>query len=105
MADRKRYSAEQKVKIVREHLVNRVPVSELAERYGIHPNLIHKWQKLLFEGATEIFDTKRGPEAKPTAAQQARERRLESRLQERESLISDLLLDNVRLKKSIDGEP
>lgn len=43
MADRKRYSAEQKVKIVREHLVNRVPVSELAERYGIHPNLIHKW--------------------------------------------------------------
>lgn len=104
MSSRKKYSAEQKVRIVREHLVNRVPVSELAARYGINPNLIHKWQKQLFEGAVDTFETKRGPQPGPTAVQQAKAQKLASRLQERESLISDLLLDNLRLKKSIDGE-
>jgi transposase-like protein len=104
MSTRKKYTAEQKVKIVREHLVNRVPISELAARYGINPTLIHNWQKQLFEGATETFATKRGPQAVPTAKQKAREEKLDVRLRERESLISDLLLDNLRLKKNIDGE-
>jgi len=47
MSSRKKYSAEQKLNIVREHLVNSVPISTLAERYQVHPNLIHKWQKQL----------------------------------------------------------
>lgn len=98
MSTRKKYTAEQKVKIVREHLVNKVPVSELAARYGINPTLIHNWQKQLFEGALETFKTKRGPQAGPTAKQQAREEKQDARLRERESLISDLLLDNLRLK-------
>lgn len=104
MSTKKKYTAEQKVKIVREHLVNRVPISELAARYGVSPALIHTWQKKLFEGALATFETKRGPQAGSTAKQQAREAKQDARLRERESLISDLLLDNLRLKKNIDGE-
>jgi len=49
MARRKKYTAEMKVKIVREHLENQVSISGLSERYSVHPNMIHKWKKDLFE--------------------------------------------------------
>ena len=58
MSRRKKHTAESKVKIVREHLENKVSISELSERYGIHPNMIHKWKKELFEGALETFSKK-----------------------------------------------
>jgi len=40
---------------LREHLKNRVSVSELCEKYGIHPNVLYKWEKQQLEGALESF--------------------------------------------------
>ena len=48
MIKRVTYTAEGKVKILREHLENQVSISELSERYRIHPNMIYKWKKELF---------------------------------------------------------
>ena len=47
------HTACKKVEILREHLENQVPISEIARRYGINPNLIHKWKKQLFDGKME----------------------------------------------------
>ena len=52
---RRKYPPEKKVEILREYLKNKVPISELCEKYGIHPNMFYKWEKQLFEGATETF--------------------------------------------------
>ena len=51
----KRYTAKQKVEILREHLENQVRASEIAGRYGVHPSQILRWKKQLFEGGVEIF--------------------------------------------------
>jgi transposase len=40
---------QQKIAIVREHLLEKVPISDLCDCYGIHPSLFHTWQKQLFE--------------------------------------------------------
>lgn len=40
-----------KVLILREHWENKVSISDLAEKYHVHPNLIGRWKKELFEGA------------------------------------------------------
>jgi len=53
--NRRQYSAKQKVEILREHLENQVTISEIAERYGIHPNMLHKRKMQLFENASEYF--------------------------------------------------
>ncbi len=45
MIKRVTYTAEGKVKILREHLENQVSISELSERYRIHPNMTYKWKK------------------------------------------------------------
>ncbi|HID38064.1 MAG TPA: transposase [Calditrichaeota bacterium] len=52
---RRKFTAEQKVRILREHLENQIPVSTICERYHIHPNVFYRWKKQLFEGALAIF--------------------------------------------------
>lgn len=45
MGKRKKYSAEQKAIILREHLENNVSVSQLSEKYEVNPKDIYVWKK------------------------------------------------------------
>jgi transposase-like protein len=102
MAKRKRYTAEEKVKILREVLEKDLPISEVAERFGVHVNDIYNWKKKLFENASGIFDSPR-TKAAETAFENRRVERLERTLKLREEAIEYLLTETVKLKKSSDG--
>ncbi|MDQ3020196.1 MAG: transposase [Bacteroidota bacterium] len=54
MSERKRYSAEQKVIILRDLLENNIPISQLAEKHNVHVNDIYNWKKKLFESAADF---------------------------------------------------
>ena len=59
---RRHYSPEQKVAILREHLIEQVPVSELCEKHQIHPTLFYQWQKTFFEnGALHLNESDPAP--------------------------------------------
>ena len=103
MNQRKQYTAEQKVIILRELLENNVPISQLSEKYGVHPNDIYNWKKKLFESASEIF-TPKVSNHKQTSAEQKKIEKLQSKLKDRDEAISFLLRENIEIKKSIDGE-
>ena len=49
--NRKHYSAQEKVSILRKRLLDKVPVSELCDEYGLQPTVFYRWQKQLFEQA------------------------------------------------------
>jgi len=55
---RKRYSAEFKAKVALEALKGEKTVSELATRFGIHPNQVGDWKRQAVEGLTEVFTGK-----------------------------------------------
>jgi len=98
MSKRRTYTAKQKVEILREYLDNKVPISQLCERYQISPNVFYTWKKKLFEGAIDTFST---------AANHKSEKRiktLEKTLQDRDSIISEIVRENVYLKKNLNGE-
>ena len=38
-------SAQEKAAILRLHLLERTPVSDLCDQYGIHPTMFYRWQK------------------------------------------------------------
>ena len=57
---RKVYTAEDKLSIVKEHLIGKKPVSELCEAYGIVPSLFYKWQQALFENGAQCLEKKNG---------------------------------------------
>jgi transposase-like protein len=40
------------VAILRRHLVDKVPVSDVCDKVGIHPTLFYCWRKELFEHGT-----------------------------------------------------
>ena len=103
MKQRKHYSAEQKVMILRELLENNIPISQLAEKYEVRPNDIYNWKKKLFESATDIFAPKISA-PKQTSAEQKKIEKLQSKLKDRDEAISYLLRENIEIKKSIDGE-
>ena len=103
MNQRKHYTAEQKVIILRELLENNVPISQLSEKYGVHPNDIYNWKKKLFESASEIF-TPKVSNQKQTSAEQKKIEKLQSKLKDRDEAISYLLRENIEIKKNIDGE-
>jgi len=103
MKQRKHYTAEQKVIILRELLENNIPISQLAEKYQVHTNDIYNWKKKLFESASDIFSSKQ-PGARQTASEQKKIEKLESKLKDRDEAISYLLKENIEIKKSIDGE-
>ena len=48
---RRRFTSEEKAAIVRRHLVDKVPLSDLCDELGLHPTQIYTWQKQLFENA------------------------------------------------------
>jgi transposase-like protein len=99
---KRRYSPEQKMKLLREHLENQVPIGELATQYGIHPNALYQWKKELFEQGVEIFTRKRKHPGDQAA--QAKLTGLEAKLKEKDSLISELVEDNLRYKKKLNGD-
>jgi transposase len=100
MQEKKHYSTEFKIKIIREHLENGIGISELSRKNGINPNLIYKWQKELFEGAEKIFNRK--TEERDRKAEY-RIQKMEEKLRQKDGLISELVEDNIKLKKNITG--
>ena len=103
MKQRKHYTAEHKVIILRELLENNIPISQLSDKYEVRPNDIYNWKKKLFESATDIFTPKVSSQ-KITSAEQKKIEKLQSKLKDRDEAISYLLRENIEIKKSIDGE-
>jgi transposase-like protein len=56
MDKRKRYTAEEKIKIFREVLEDGRSISAVAEKYGLSPNNIFTWRKQLFESGVRLFE-------------------------------------------------
>jgi len=50
-APRRRFATDQKAAILKRYLVDKVPISDLCDEYGIKPNQIYTWQKILFDHA------------------------------------------------------
>ena len=101
---RKRFTAQEKVAILRLHLLERTPVSDLCDKYGIHPTMFYRWQKELFENGHRAFQSNGRRAARAEEERQKRIDALEARLQRKDGVIAQLMEEHVQLKKSL-GEP
>jgi len=95
-ATRRRFSADEKIRIVLEGLRGAVPITELCRKEGIQPSVYYKWSKAFLEAGKNGLtrDTKRD-------ATTVEVRRLKEENDALKRAVAETVLDNQRLKKSL----
>ena len=98
---RKHYSGEEKVSILRRHLLEHAAVSDLCDELGLAPTMFYRWQKEFFENGAAAFErTSKG--RKKQESQQARKvEALEAKLATKNEVLSELMEEHVKLKKAL----
>ena len=95
---RKNYTAEEKVGILRRHLLEKEPISDLCEEQGLHPTMFYRWQKEFFENGAAAFQQKARPNHQ---AEQERIEYLEKKIQTKDEVLAELMAEHIALKKSL----
>jgi transposase len=98
---RKRLTGSQKVAILRRYLVDKTPISDLCDEYGIQPSQVYQWQKVLFENGEAAFERTGRRTEDPNRRKLAA---LEAKVQQKNEVIAELMQEHVQLKKEL-GEP
>ena len=95
---RKKYSAEEKIRIVLEGLRGEDTISELCRREGLHPNMYYKWSKEFLEAGKQrlLGDTKRHADGREVQMMRQENGQLKV-------MVAELSLRNRVLKKSLLG--
>jgi transposase len=101
---RRHFTPEQKVALLRLHLLEKKPISDICQEHNLSVNLFYLWQKQFFENGTAAFENT-GKHRK--TEQDAKDRKiatLEQKLQVKNEVLAELMEEHVQLKKEL-GEP
>jgi transposase len=96
---RRHFTPEQKVALLREHLLDKVPVSDLCEKHGRAVNNFYHWQKQFFENGTAAFTATDKRRKNSTDAKDLTIAQLQAKLLRKHEVLSELMEEHVRLKK------
>ena len=95
---RHNYTPEEKVSILRRHLIDRVPISDLCDEYQLQPSVFYDWQKLFFENGAAAFTRNQNNQK---TAEANRIQQLEEKLQRKHEVLSELVEEHIKLKKEL----
>ena len=96
---RRKYSSEEKIRIVIEGMRGETSIAELCRREGIAQNLYYRWSKDFMESGKKRLDGDTMREANTTEVQS-----LKNENAQLKEAVAELLLQNRILKKSMTGE-
>jgi transposase len=98
-SNRRQFSPEQKIKILRQHLLDKAPISEVCEKHQITPTQFYQWQKIFFENGAVAF----AKSANSRVNSQAEQRLviLQNKLQRKDEVIAEIMAEHILLKKEL----
>jgi transposase len=96
---RRHFSAEQKISMLRLHLLEKKPVSDICQENDIAVNLFYLWQKQFFENGTAAFEKTSKPRKTEEDAKDRKIAALEEKLQRKNEVLAELMEEHVQLKK------
>lgn len=99
---RRQFTTDQKVAILRRHLVDKVAISDLCAEYELQPSVFYYWQSQAFENL--------GGALQPAVTTSSREKELErenealkAKLTKKDNVIAEISEEYVALKKTFGG--
>src|SRR5213593_2137631 len=100
---RRQFTSEEKATILRRHLADKVPVSDLCDEYHIQPTLFYLWQRQALERLSEVLQDGRAlsGQTQAASADRARVAALEVRLAKKDAIIAEVSEEYLALKKSL----
>jgi transposase-like protein len=97
---RRHFSGTEKVAILKRHLIDKVPVSDLCDELHLYPNHFYGWLKDFFENGHAAFENGR----KNKAVEDAKDKKIEqlqAKLQRKNEVMAELMEEHTLLKKEL----
>jgi transposase-like protein len=107
---RRSFSPTEKAAVVRRHLVDKVPVSSLADELSVQPSQIHLWVKQVLDQAETAFlrstnsrQVRRAEDAKAQQIVRLEEElaKTHQKLAKKNEVVAELMEEHVQLKKEL----
>lgn len=108
---RKHLTAQEKMSLLRRHVVDKVPVSAICEEAKLQPTVFYRWLRQLLEnGAAALeranleranLERANGAPPQPDLAAKRRIAHLEERLRTKDPVLAGLMEEHVALKQSL----
>lgn len=97
---RRHFSGAEKVAILKRHLLDKVPISDLCEELGLQVNQFYHWQQQFFENGHAAFENGRKGKAVEDAKDKKIEQ-LEAKLVRKNEVMAELMEAHTLLKKEL----
>ena len=97
---RRHFEGAEKVAILKRHLLDKVPISDLADELDIQPTQLYDWLKKFFENGHLAFENGR----KSKAVEDAKDKKIEylqAKVQRKDSVLAELMEEHTLLKKDL----
>lgn len=94
--ERRHWSADDKIKLLRLHLIEKQAISKICDEANLSPTQFYAWQEQLFINGGLALVNKRVPERNKDLE---RIEKLEGRLRQKDEVIAELLTEHIALKK------
>ena len=95
---RRHFTPQEKVAVLKRHLLEKAPVSDLCDELGILPTLFYRWQKEFFEKGANALQ---GPRDNRSARLERQVAELEQKLTKKHEVLSELMEEHIALKKRL----
>ena len=96
---RKKYSAEEKIRIVLEGLRGEESIAELCRKEGLNPNVYYRWSKEFMEAGKKRLA---GDTVREATSDEVKELRVEAAALK--ETLGEVVMENRLLKKSVLGD-
>lgn len=93
---RRNFLPQEKVAILKQHLLEGRSVSDVCDTHGLNPNLFYRWQKEFFENGAAAFEK---TDKRTAQAEQRRRAELEAKLKMKDTVIAEIMEDLIAEKK------
>ena len=92
------HTPEEKVAILKKHLLEGVPLSDICDQHGLHPSVFYRWQREFFEKGHLIFQQSKDS---GTNKLEKKVSKLEQKLTQKNEVLSELMEEHIKLKKNL----
>ena len=95
--ERRHFSSQEKAGILKEHLFENKPISQICKENGLQPTVFHRWKQQFAENMAAAFE--KNGDRREESMRQKKAEKLVKKLAQKNEVLSELMQEHIELKK------